>query len=82
MVERCLTEADAADNLAESTQAIKEGGRKRCVPTFCATRWTARLSTLSTLLSKYVEVLRTLETIRDCSSGDARHAASYIRLML
>ena len=71
------------DNIAsESAQAIKEGGRKKTVPKLCATRWTARLSTLSALLAKYVEVLRTLEAIRDSSTGDARSdSASYIRLL-
>ena len=39
------------DNTSESAQAIKEGGRKTKL---CATRWTARLSTLSALLAKYV----------------------------
>ena len=52
------------------------------MPKFCATRWTARINTLSALLSKYVEVIRALETIRDCSTADARSdAASYIRLL-
>ena len=76
-----LTEADEGE-LSESAQAIKEGGRKKTVPKFCATRWTARVSTLSALLAKYAEILRTLEKIRDCSTGEARaDASSYIRLL-
>ena len=52
------------------------------MPNFCATRWTARISTLSTLLSKYVQVIKALETIRDCSTADARSdAGSYIHLL-
>ena len=38
-----LTEDDIA---SESARAIKEGGRKNTTPKFCATRWTARISTL------------------------------------
>ena len=73
-----LTESDEGD----STQAIREGSRRRVVPAFCATRWTARVSTLSTLLAKYVTVLKTLEKIREESVGDSRSdSASYIRLM-
>ena len=73
-----LTESDEGD----STQAIQEGLRRRMVPAFCATRWTARISTLSTLLAKYVTVLKTLEKIREESVGDSRSdSASYIRLM-
>ena len=76
-----LTEAYEGE-LSESAQAIKEGGRKKTVPKFRATRWTARLSTLSALLAKYAEILRTLEKIRDCSMGEARaDASSYIRLL-
>ena len=56
-----------AGELSESVEAIKEGGKKKTVPKFCATRWTARVSTLSFLLSKYVEVFKALENIRDSS---------------
>ena len=52
-----LTENDEGN----STQAIRERSRRKVVPAFCATRWTARVSTLSTLLAKYVTVLKTLE---------------------
>ena len=77
-----LAEADNTEELSVSAEAIKEGGKKRTVPKFCATRWTARITTLSALLSKYVEVIRALETIRDCSTADARSdAASYIHLL-
>lgn len=79
---KLLTEIDAAGDLSESAQAIKDGGKKKTVPKFCATRWTSRVSTLSALLAKYVEVLRALERIRDCSTGEARSdASSYIRLL-
>lgn len=81
---RLLTDSDSAsyEDLSESTQAIKEAGKKKVVPKFCATRWSARVSTLSALLSKYLEVVQALEKIRDASTGEARSdAASYIRLM-
>ena len=70
------------DELSESVQSIAEGGRKVCVPKFCSTRWTARTTTLSALIAKYLEVMKTLEKIRDSSSGDARaDSSSYIRLL-
>ena len=73
-----LTEDDEGD----STRAIREGSTRKVISGFCATRWTARVSTLSTLLAKYVTVLKTLEKIRDHSVGDARSdSSSYIRLM-
>ena len=73
-----LTEGDEGD----SAHAIREGSRRKIVPAFCPTRWTARVSTLSTLLAKYVTVLKTLEKIRDMSVGDSRSdSASYIRLL-
>ena len=73
-----LSEGDEGD----STQAIREGSRRKIVPAFCPTRWTARVSTLSTLLAKYVTVLKTFEKIRDMSVGDSRSdSASYIRLL-
>ena len=73
--------SDAGD-LSESAKAIKEGGKKKAVPKFCATIWTARVSTLSSLLSKYSKVLKALENIRDSSTAEARSdASSYMRLM-
>ena len=61
-----LTEVESVepDEMSESAKAVKEGGKKKTVPKFCATRWTAQVSTLSALLSKYVEVVRALEKIR------------------
>ena len=70
------------NELSESVKSIAEGGRKACVPKFCSTRWTARVTTLSALIGKYVEVITTLENIRDGSTGDARSdASSYVRLL-
>ena len=77
-----LTETDCTEKVSELAQALKEGGKKSTVPKFCATRWTACISTLSALLSKYIDVIKALEKIRDSSSADARSdAASYIRLL-
>ena len=81
---KLLTEVESVepDEMSESAKAIKEGGKKKTVPKFCATRWTARVSTLSALLSKYIEVIRALEKIRDSSTADSRtDAASYIRML-
>ena len=65
-----------------SAQALRKGSRRRVVPAFCATRWTARVSTLSALLAKYITVLKTLDKIREESIGDSQSdAGSYIRLM-
>jgi hypothetical protein len=77
-----LLASDTAGDLSKSAEAMKEGGNKKTVPKFCATRWTARVSTLVSLLSKYVVVLKALENIRDSSTAEARSdASSYIRLM-
>ena len=73
---------DSTGDLSESAKTIKEGGKKKTVPKLCVTRWTARVSTLSAILAKYFDILRALEKIRDCSTGDARsNASSYIRLL-
>ncbi len=58
-----LTETDSTGDLSESAENVKDGGKKKTVPKFCATRWTARLSTLSAILAKYLDILRTLETV-------------------
>lgn len=55
-----LTEVDGTGDLSESAKNIQEGAKKKTVPKFCATRWTARLSTLSAILAKYLNVLRVL----------------------
>jgi len=69
-----LTETDEG-KLSELAEA------KKAVPKFCATHWTATVSILSALLAKYVEVLRTVEEIRDYSTGESKNdASSYIRL--
>ena len=71
-------QTDPSDDLAESAHSIKQGGKKKTVPKFCATRWTARLSTLSAILAKYEDILRALEKIKECSTGESRSdAASY-----
>ena len=58
--------------LNESDIAIKQGSHKKSVPKFCATRWTARVDTLSTLIAQYKLVLEALEQIQDTSNGDAK----------
>ena len=44
---------DEDDELGESMVAIEAGSRRHHVPKFCATRWSARVSTLSALIAKY-----------------------------
>ena len=52
------------------------------IPKFCATRWTARVSTLSAIIAQYDIVLATLDQIQEESSGDAASDAySYSRLL-
>ena len=61
---------------------IEAGSRRYHVPKFCATRWSARVRTLSALIAKYVTVLETMGRIKDSSKGDARSdACSYMRLL-
>ena len=70
------------DMLNESDIAIKQGSQKKSVPKVCATRWTARVDTLSALIAKYKLILEALEQIQDTSIGDARRdAGTYIRLL-
>ena len=73
---------DEDDELGESMVAIEAGSRRHHVPKFCATRWSARVSTLSALIAKYVTVFETMGMIRDRSQGKARDdASSYMRLL-
>ena len=70
------------DDLAESVAAINQGVKQKSVPKFCATRWSARVCTLSAMLAKYPTILKAMERIREESSGDSRcDASSYIRLL-
>ena len=70
------------DQLSGSMAEIEAGARRRHVPKFCATRWSARVSTLSALMAKYVTVLETMTLIRDRSTKQARSdASSYVRLL-
>lgn len=62
--------------------AIEAGSRRHHLPKFCATRWSARVTTLSALIAKYVTVFETMGKIRDRSQGKARNdASSYMRLL-
>ena len=53
-----LTDTDSTGDLAESAKNIEEDRKET---KFSASRWTARLGTLSVILGKYVQILRTLE---------------------
>ena len=67
--------------LNESDIAIKQGPHKKSVQKFCATRWTARVDTLSALIVKYKLILEA-QQIQDTSNADAkRNAGRYIRIM-
>ena len=73
---------DDDDELSGSMTEIEAGSRRFHVPKFCATRWSARVSTLSALIAKYVTVVETMDRIKDSSTGEARNdASSYIRLL-
>ena len=66
----------------ESDIAIKQGSHKKTVPKLCATRWTARVDTLSAVIAKYKRILEALEQIQATSNGDAkRDAGTCIRLL-
>ena len=56
--------------LNESDIAIRQGSHKKSVPKFCATRWTARIDTLSALIAKYKLIREALKQIQDTSNGD------------
>ena len=78
------TRAACADECGEdeSAKTLEEGSKRQTVPTFCATRWSAKVTTLSALLAKYGSVLLALGEISSSSSGDAkRDASAYSRLL-
>ena len=73
---------DEDDEPGESMVAIEAGSRRHHVPKFCATHWSARVSTFSALIAKYVTVFETMGMIRDRSQGKARNdGSSYMRLL-
>jgi hypothetical protein len=79
-----LTEApdDEDQAMLVSSREIVHGSKMKSVPKFCATRWTARVSTLSALIAKYGTVLAALDMVVSECSGDAKSdAGSYIRLL-
>ena len=70
------------DEEDESAKTLEEGSKRQTVPKFCATRWSAKVTTLSALLAKYGSVLLALDEISSSSSGDAkRDASAYSRLL-
>ena len=70
------------DEEDESAKTLEEGSKRKTVPKFCATRWSAKGTTPSALLAKYGSVLLALDEISSSSSGDAKHDASaYSRLL-
>ena len=70
------------DEQDESAKTLEEGSKRQTVPKFCATRWSAKVTTLSALLAKYGSVLLALDEILSSSSGDAkRDASAYSRLL-
>ena len=70
------------EDLSESMAEIEAGSRRHHVPKFCATRWSARICTISALIAKYPTVLETMGRIKDSSTGDSRSdASSHIRLL-
>ena len=67
------------DMLNESDIAIKQGSHNKSVSKLCATRWTARVDTLSALIAKYKLILEALGQIQATSKGDAkRNGGIYI----
>lgn len=77
-----LTATENAGELQEFMCAIQRGSKKQFVPKFCATRWSARLETVSALLAKYATVLDALDKIVKESTGDSKtDASAFIRLL-
>lgn len=70
-----LQTAEATDD-SELLSTVVACADWQTVPKFCATRWSAKVTTLSALLAKYGSVLLTLDEILSSSSGDAKHDAS------
>ena len=71
-----------SETLSDSFDAIQRGSNASTVPKFCATRWTARVTTLSAFLPKYCSVSQALKMIADRSRGDAQiEARAHIRLL-
>ena len=49
------------DEEDESVKTMEEGSKRQTVPKFCATRWSAKVTTLSALLAKYGSVVLALD---------------------
>ena len=69
------------DEEDESSKTLEEGSKRQTVPKFCATHWSAKVTTRSVRLAKYGSVFQALDEISSSSSGDAkRDASAYSRL--
>ena len=64
--------------LNESHIAIKQGSHKKSVSKFCATRWTARVDTLSALFAKYKLILEALKQIQDTRKWGCQKRSGHI----
>lgn len=74
--------ACADEDEDESAKTLEEGSKRQTVLKFCATRWSAKVTTLSARLAKYGSVLLALDEISSSSSGDAKpDASAYSRLL-
>ena len=75
-----LVVSDDSDNeLMISETLIDKASKKHLVPKLCETRWTARVDTLSALISKYECITQSLGDIQTESTvSDAR---SYLRML-
>ena len=66
----------------ESSNKLEEESKRQIVPKFCATRWSAKVTTHSARLAIYGSVFQALDEISSSSCGDAkRYASAYSRLL-
>ena len=78
-----LIDQDVLPNdMNESDRLITKSSAKQ-VPKLCETRWSARVQTLSSVITKYKAIYLSLHDIADesCDADARSNALSYIRLI-
>ena len=78
-----LTDDESQKEWDDNSNQYIHDARNKQIPKLCETRWSARLSTLCSIITKYKSVYLTLEDIAsESSNADVRNnALSYTRLL-
>ena len=68
---------------SELADKLVVGSKQKQVPRLCETRWSARVTTLSSVIAKYRAIVLALcdIAVESCSSESRANALSYINLL-